>query len=263
MNIASSILMVNDSRVQSNPEPFYLWEFSGQSNCGSTQSSEAPVDLQGDLLGCYIWNFNAVPAAWQPYNIAVNSRCFPGEAAGGLYGPEARFMKLMQAHTGHNQYCIKYGKGATGLIPQGGNDDWSPSTNELYLASTNNHNAALAALGNGRQLTAYVWIQGEREANNGQYSIYQAPLQGFKSAKRASYSQPLMTFIIQRLGNLQNLDPTGLAAMRGIQQTVGSEAQSAWYSADGASVDVGLVHYDPDGQDLIGTNLYNVALGFI
>lgn len=240
---------------------------AGQSNTGSVLAGDAPSDLVGDIPGANIYNFH-VPA-WEQYNLANNGRCFPGQAANGLYGVEARLMKLLQEHYLEDQYCIKFGLGGTGLYETGIDEDWSElSTGELFDDLVAHYLAAKAAIpgGDTRYPRAFIWIQGETDAGNAtKTAAYETNLRNVIAAFRTDMSAAGMHFIIVRLGDLQTaIDPTRKATVRAAQATVAAETNNHLVDADGLEVypDVDI-HYDSPATDTLAERIKDVIVTIV
>lgn len=268
----------------------YTYELAGQSNAaGLGLRASLPGDLNGAISNAYIYN-NASSAfeqlnadySYGGGNYGNNGGGPPSDHVGGgpyynHFGIEMRLMKLLATHYGARQNLIKYAVGGTALYYSPGTTDigWSPEypttlsspvsgTNlnkySLFHGNTLIHNNAYTALGGSPILKAYIWIQGENDAETDAASAaYQTNLEAFISAKRTAYSQSTLPFIIVRMSDNQTYNGTYKGRVQTAQTNVGGQSYNSVINTNDLAVSDGA-HYTEVSSDSIANRVFRAII---
>lgn len=238
-----------------NPD---LYIIEGQSNAvGVVSLASLPGDIPNPIPN--VRTFNRSGSVWQDITLGTNSG--GTTSATSAYGVEARLMRDLQLLKGRTQYLIKFAQSDTPLNITGSQTDWAASHNtELFGDSNTNYTAAIAGLVDKRPPRAYIWIQGENDANAGFAGNYQTNLQNFIAGKRTYYNSPSMPFIIVQLSTAQSgLNATHRNTVMAAQATVGAQANNYLVSTSGLTTTDG-VHYDATSYNTIATRILDTLL---
>lgn len=155
---------------------------------------------------------------------------------------------------------IKYAVGATNLEVdwQPGGDATTSGDGPEYVSFQNTVTSGMAALAAAYpdatiEIEGMLWVQGERDANQGYANSYNANLSAFIADVRATYGSGL-PFIISRLSTKQTtIDTTALNTIRAAQDAVaGADPLAGLVDADTFTVFDNL-HYDSAGQQALGS----------
>lgn len=247
-----------------NPD---LYVMEGQSNAaGTVATANLPGDIPSPITGCRI--FTPTPSAWEDLTPGTNSRGTISTNANGdpeditgSFGTETRLMRELQLLKGRTQYLVKYAMSASPLAITGSAVDWNSGHNgENYQNSNTKFTTALAGLVNKKPPRAYIWIQGENDANAGFAGSYQTNLQNFIAAKRSFYVSPNMPFIIVQLGAGQtSINSTHRTTVMNAQATVASQPYNQLVSTSGLTTYDG-VHWDATSTNTLALRIFNALL---
>lgn len=238
-------------------------EINGQSNAvGAALISTLPSDLSF-IPNAFIYSPQTIGFESLTPN-GNNSGVFgltgdgSSDARTGKFGVELRLMKLLSDYYRDSVFLIKAAMSNSSLHSDP-HTDWSEtSINENYQSSNNNHNSAIAITGG--ELKAYIWIQGENDANLNYAGSYQTNLYNFLSAKRIAYGQSNLPILIVRMGNNQTAYGSYLTTIRSAQENIALQKDNFLVDADGAEVQGDNTHYSAVGYDTIANRIYRKIL---
>ncbi|MBX2851624.1 MAG: sialate O-acetylesterase [Phycisphaeraceae bacterium] len=255
--IATACTLLNAGSTQAQDSTYYdLVILAGQSNAvgaGGAVSSglpTSPTNLQQpqeDVL--FFSNASGFPG---PTDLQPGT----GSTGSGIsrFGPEITFGRTVaDALPSRNLGIVKHAASATDLDIQ-----WSPTGGSVYNAFLNTVNRATNSItdaGDTYDITGFLWVQGEADANRGYGSDYEANLTNFIAAIRAEFGQDT-PFFISKLSDNQDPGPDTALVMQAQIDVAAADSNTFLIDTDGPEFTVSPapdgLHYDTNGQIALG-----------
>jgi hypothetical protein len=229
--------------------PIKVFILAGQSNAGGGIRSTPPAPLDGPQASLFQYkiqtNDQDESTDWGPLRPLI------GQGEPG-WGTELSFAKAMEQRSGAPIAIIKTTVNGSNLWGQ-----WLPSANNLYpwmMTKINSSLSQLTALGYQPDLSGFLWIQGEGDANilaNAQ--VYDENLASLASALRFDLGTPNLPFILNEAHvNLARPLGTSLPPVPAPTSTVQALRESQQNAAD-LDPNMYMVNFDdlPLGPDYV------------
>ena len=244
----------------SDTERLLVLMLAGQSNAdGRAAVFELPPDLQSPQNDV---DFYYMVEGQSP----VLTTLRPGLSETSQFGPEIRlgrrYADIYAGEEGTRVAIIKYANGGTNLHTQWkpGGDATTNGDGPEYVVFQNTATSGLAALAAAHpnatiELVAFVWMQGESDADNDAgANAYQANLAAFISDVRATYGASL-PFLISRLSAGQTaINATRLATVCAAQDAVAAaDPLTGILDTDSFGMKSDNLHFDGAGQMAMGS----------
>ena len=184
--------------------------------------------------------------------------------AGRRIGPEVSFAKFIAAwYPGRRINIVKLAVGGTSIYDWA--REWNPRISyrmvESYIQSSlyallkrQLHNSQV--LNNNQQITAFCWMQGERDAKYPQAAnAYLGNLRQLIFDLRREYRSPQAPFILGRINPPADHRPAVDIIRRAQMQIASQVPATRWVDCDGLSKAADRIHYTTNGSILLGRRM--------
>jgi len=247
------LLSAEQARAQTH---YQLVILAGQSNAvgaaGATDLNDLPTILrnpQQDVL--FVSNGGGLFSG--PTDLQ------PGSGTGDDgFGPEVSFGRAVaDARPNENFGIVKHALSATDLEVQ-----WNP-TGSIYGQMLNTVNRATNSITAGNdtfEITGFIWVQGEADANRQQGPTYNANLTNFIAEVRSDFGADMPFFVVQLSDNQVYGANAHDELVRQAQQDVAAaDANTFLLDTDGPEFIINgapdNLHYTTEGQVVLGEAL--------
>ena len=223
---------------------------AGQCNMNGymTVSTGLPVELQSEQTDVLFY-------APEHLSGLVNLRPYPdpSNASQNLFGPEILLGRTLADANPHcNFYLIKYAVDETSLHtdwdPQGTSNNYDTLLTTIFDGLTTLTNA-----GHTYDISAFFWMQGEKDAQDNQGNTYEANLKDFIASVRSEYDTNLPFIFGQLSKNQTDLANDHLDEVRTAQAAVDASINNVEIIVtNNMSLQSDNLHFDADGQIDLG-----------
>ena len=182
---------------------------------------------------------------------------------GGRIGPEVAFSKFIAAYyPGRQLNIVKLAVGGTSIY------DWARVWNprvSFRMADSRIRNSLYALLkrqiqlsgvlnGNGKKVSAFIWMQGERDARfPAAANAYLGNMNALINDLRREYNSPHARFILGRINPPKHPHHLSVDVVRHAQEQVAARARATHYiNTDDLPKARDKVHYNTQGQIRLG-----------
>ena len=109
-----------------------------------------------------------------------------------------------------------------------------------------------AILGKKVDTVSFVWMQGERDAKEGQSAVYAESLRGLIQQLRGDLKRPDMTVVIGRISDYQRGRPQWDAVREAEVAVAKSDQLADWVDTDDLNGPTNALHYTRPGYATLG-----------
>ena len=253
-------LVADKTHAQTHYEIVIL---AGQSNAvgaaGATDLRQLPSDLQTPQEDVLFYS-NGGGSLAGPTDLQ------PGSGTGEFgFGPEVAFGRaIADASPATNFAIVKHASSATDLAVQ-----WAPNTGSVYNSFLNTVNRATSNITNNGdtfEITGFLWVQGEADANRQFGSDYNANLTNFIGSVRSEFGEDLPFYIVLLSDNQVYGASAEDDLVRQAQRDVAAAVDNAFLlDTNGPEFEINgppdNLHYTTVGQVVLGETLAEAFLG--